>query len=50
VVVGVVLDEAGRPICSESWPGNATDAKALLPIVTRLRDRSATCAWLPIAA
>jgi hypothetical protein len=39
VVVGVVLDEAGRPICSESWPGNATDAKALLPIVTRLRDR-----------
>lgn len=50
VVVGVVLDEAGRPICSESWPGNATDAKALLPIVTRLRDRSATCAWWPIAA
>lgn len=33
----MVLDEAGRPICSESWP--ATDAKALLPIVTRLRDR-----------
>jgi len=39
VVVGVVLDEAGRPICSETWPGNATDVKALLPIVTRLRDR-----------
>jgi hypothetical protein len=41
VVVGVVLDEAGRPICSETWPGNATDVKALLPIVTRLRDRFA---------
>src|SRR5271165_6865334 len=27
VVVGVVLDEAGRPICSETWPGNATDVK-----------------------
>ena len=39
VVVGVVLDEAGRPICSEIWPGNATDVKSLLPIVTRLRDR-----------
>ena len=39
VVVGVVLDEAGRPICSEMWPGNATDVKSLLPIVTRLRDR-----------
>jgi hypothetical protein len=39
VVVGVVLDEAGRPICSETWPGNATDVKSLLPVVTRLRDR-----------
>jgi transposase len=39
VVVSVVLDEAGRPICSESWPGNATDVKSLLPVVTRLRDR-----------
>ena len=39
VVVGVVLDEAGRPICSETWPGHASDVKALLPVVTRLRDR-----------
>ena len=39
VVLGVVLDEAGRPICSETWPGNATDVKSLLAIVTRLRDR-----------
>ena len=39
VVVGVVLDEAGRPLCSETWPGHATDVKALLPVVTRLRDR-----------
>jgi Transposase DDE domain len=41
VVVGVVLDEAGRPICSEIWPGNATDVKALLPVVDRLRQRFA---------
>jgi len=39
VVVGVVLDEAGRPICSEYWPGNATDVKSLLPVVARLRTR-----------
>src|SRR5919199_670610 len=39
VVVGVVLDAAGRPICSETWPGQASDVKALLPVVTRLRDR-----------
>src|SRR6476659_3684290 len=39
VIVGVVIDAEGRPICSETWPGNATDVKALLPIVTRLRER-----------
>ena len=39
VVVGVVLDAEGRPICSETWPGNATDVKALLPVTTRLRER-----------
>ena len=39
VVVGVVLDDDGRPICSETWPGNATDVKSLLPVVTRLRER-----------
>ncbi len=39
VIVGVVLDETGRPICSETWPGNATDVKALLPVVDRLRQR-----------
>src|SRR5271170_3222374 len=39
VIVGIVLDEVGRPICSETWPGNATDVKALLPVVSRLRER-----------
>ena len=39
VIVGVVLDSEGRPICSEIWPGNATDVKALLPVVRRLRER-----------
>jgi len=39
MVVGVVIDGAGRPICCELWPGNTTDVKTLLPIVDRLRRR-----------
>lgn len=39
MVVGAVLDNAGRPICCELWPGNTTDAKTLIPIVDRLRER-----------
>src|SRR3984893_5899550 len=39
VIVGVVVDTEGRPICSETWPGNATDVKSLLPVVDRLRQR-----------
>jgi len=39
MVVGVVLDDEGRPICCELWPGNTTDVKTLVPIVDRLRKR-----------
>lgn len=39
VVIGVVIDRQGRPICSETWPGNATDVRSLLPVVDRLRAR-----------
>jgi len=41
MVVGVVLDGDGRPLCCELWPGNTTDVKTLLPIVDRLRKRFA---------
>ena len=41
VIVGVVLDTEGRPICSETWPGNCADVKSLLPVVDRLRQRFA---------
>jgi len=37
MVVGVVVDNAGRPIMSELWPGNTADVKSLVPIVDRLR-------------
>jgi transposase len=39
MVVGVVLDEQGRPLCCEMWPGNTTDVRALLPVVERIRTR-----------
>ncbi|MFH1737844.1 MAG: IS1634 family transposase [bacterium] len=39
MVVGVILDDEGRPICCELWPGNTTDVKTLIPIVDRLRER-----------
>jgi transposase len=39
MVVGVVLDDRGRPICCEMWPGNTADVKTLVPVVERLRKR-----------
>jgi len=39
MVVGMVLDGEGRPLCCELWPGNVTDVKTLVPIVDRLRTR-----------
>jgi len=33
------LDTQGTPVCSEMWPGNTTDVKSLIPIVTRMRKR-----------
>jgi transposase len=39
MVVGMVLDRNGDPICSELWPGNTADVKSLVPIVERLKNR-----------
>jgi transposase len=41
MVLAVVLDGEGRPICTEMLPGNTADVTVLLPIVDRLRDRFA---------
>ena len=37
MVVGLVLDLDGHPVCSEMWPGNTTDVTTLIPIVDRLK-------------
>lgn len=39
MIVGVVLDDRGSPICCEMWPGNTTDVKTLIPVTDRIRHR-----------
>jgi hypothetical protein len=39
MVLGVVIDGNGRPICTEMVPGNTADVTVLLPVVDRLRLR-----------
>ena len=39
MVVGVILDGQGRPVCCELWPGNTADVTTLIPIVDRLKHR-----------
>src|SRR3712207_1003388 len=41
MIVGVVIDAAGRPVCSEMWPGNTADVSVLVPVMDRLRSRFA---------
>ena len=39
MVVGMVVDVEGCPICCEMWPGNTADVTTLVPVVKRLRER-----------
>lgn len=39
MIVGVVLDDQGMPLCCEMWPGNTTDVKTLVPVLERIRNR-----------
>ena len=39
IVLAVVLDDTGRPVCCEMLPGNTADITALLPLADRLRER-----------
>ena len=39
VVLGIVLDDADRPVASFLMPGNTADVTLLLPVVKRLRER-----------
>jgi Transposase DDE domain len=39
MILAVVIDGEGRPICTEMLPGNTADATVLLPVVDGLRER-----------
>jgi transposase len=39
MVLAVVIDGEGRPICTKMLPGNTADARVFLPVVDRLRER-----------
>ena len=39
MIVGVIIDQQGRPVCSEMWPGNTADVTTLIPVIDRLRSR-----------
>jgi hypothetical protein len=39
MILAVVIDTDGRPICSEMWPGNTADVTVLIPVIDRLRTR-----------
>jgi transposase len=41
MVVGVILDDQGQPVCCEMWPGNTTDVTTLIPVIKRLQSRFA---------
>ncbi len=39
MIVGAILDQNGRPLCCEMWPGNTADVKTLIPVADRVRKR-----------
>jgi transposase len=39
MVVGAVIDDNGKPVCCEMWPGNTTDVTTLIPVIERIRNR-----------
>jgi hypothetical protein len=40
MILAVLIDGDGRPVCSEMWPGD-TDVTTLMPVIDRLRTRFA---------
>ncbi|HNU75401.1 MAG TPA: IS1634 family transposase [Deltaproteobacteria bacterium] len=39
MIVGVILDHSGHPVCCEMWPGNTADVRSLIPVIARIRSR-----------
>src|SRR5439155_24107366 len=41
MILAVVIDGDGRPVCSQMWPGNTADVTTLIPVIDRLGRRFA---------
>ena len=39
MILAVLLDGDGRPVCTEMWPGNTADVNSLIPAIDRLQSR-----------
>ena len=39
MIVAIIVDQHGRPVCSAMWPGNTADVTTLIPVIDRLRAR-----------
>ncbi len=39
MILAVLIDGDGRPVCTEMWPGNTADTGSLIPVIDRLRQR-----------
>jgi len=39
MIVGAIIDDNGKPVCCEMWPGNTTDVTTLIPVIDRIRNR-----------
>ncbi len=39
MILAVLIDGDGRPVCSEMWPGNTADLSTFIPVIDRLRRR-----------
>jgi Transposase DDE domain len=39
MILAVLIDGDGRPVCSEMWPGNTAEVTTLIPVIDRLRRR-----------
>ncbi len=39
MIVGAVIDDNGKPLCCEMWPGNTADVKTLVPVVDKVQHR-----------
>ena len=39
MIVGVLMDDTGMPLCCEMWPGNIADVTTLIPIIEGIKKR-----------